>query len=189
MTSQEKKEISSPNTIFSCVVSGFSCHWMQSNHPIKAGQIWLQKWDRRGISSKRSSVIQTYFLKDLLSPCLAPVPQERWSCTPLPVLSAQLWSVLNTLYHHAFVMKSCSLFQTCQRMRRDARSENRSGHRTSGTRSATVWGQPKIHFSLTWHIHRYQPWMKTQEEKVPKGTQTPAPGDSKNSWQAFHAVP
>lgn len=80
MTSQEKKEISSPNTIFSCGVSGFSCHWMQSNHPsctlIKAGQIWLKKWDRRGISSKRSSVIQTCFLKDLLSPCLAPVPGE-----------------------------------------------------------------------------------------------------------------
>lgn len=193
MTSQEKKKISSPNTIFSCGVSGFSCHWMQSNHPscplIKAGQIWLKKWDRRGISSKRSSVIQTYFLKDLLSPCLAPVPQERWLCTPLPALSAQLWSVLNTLYHHSLVMKSCCLLQTGQRMRRGARSENRDGHTVSGTRSATVWGKAKIHFSLIWHIHGHQPWMKTQEEKVPTGTQTAAPGESKNSWQAFLAVP
>lgn len=142
---------------------------MQSNHPsctlIKAGQIWLKKWDRRGISSKRSSVIQTYFLKDLLSPCLAAVPQERWSCAPLPALSAQLCSVLNMLYHHSLVMKSWCLLQTGQRMRRDARSENRSGHRVSGTRSAAVRRQPKIRFSLTWHIHRYQPWMKTQRRR------------------------
>ena len=121
MTSQENKEMSSPKTICNCGLSGcsclwvHSCHWMRSNHPscmlvkpvqCKAGQIWLKKLDRTVISSKRSSVIQTYFLKGLLSPSLAPVPQERCSCTP------SLCSVLNTLYHHSFVMKGRCLLQT-----------------------------------------------------------------------------
>lgn len=117
------------------------CHWTQSNQPsrtvtkpvqCKAGQTGWRNGTGESFLLKRSSVIQTYFLKDLLSPSLAPVPQER--CTLL------LCSVLSTLYHSLLVVKGSWLVQTGQGIRKDARSENRRGHGASGTLSACVRG-------------------------------------------------